>query len=131
MSHFCFGQQVLIDSCGTNDSPSLNSHEVQYFNKSLENQRNQSGFDFRNKKIGFAYGNFGKGIISKKEYFDKWGRDYYRSGHGVVDILLVLTNEEKLKSGGYDAIVVSWSKTGIYGKHRDKLIEKLKPKKGS
>lgn len=131
LTHFCFGQEVKIDSCGIDDSPTLNEYEVQYFNEALEDQRKRSDFNFQNKKIGFAYGNFGKELISKKQYFDQWGRENYNNGHGVVDLLLVLTAEEKLKSGGYDAVIVSWSKIGVYRKHRDRLIKNLKEKDGS
>jgi hypothetical protein len=41
-------------------------------------------------------------------------------------MLIRLTEAEKLLSGGYDYIIVSWSKTMISGKSRKKLIERLK-----
>ncbi|MFM9945681.1 MAG: hypothetical protein ACKVQB_10665, partial [Bacteroidia bacterium] len=78
------------------------------------------------KKIGFAYGNFGKRIISKKAYFDRWGRAYFKQHSNVTDFLLVLTADEKIKSGDFDAIIISWSKTVINDKHLQKIIEGLK-----
>ena len=128
LTNICFGQDVVIDSCGLDSSTTLNKYESQYFNQSLEKQRNRSNFDFQNKKVGFAYGNFGKGVISKKEYFDKWGKDYFENESHVVNQLIILTEEEKQQSGGFDAIIISWSKIGVAGKHKERLIEKLKEK---
>ncbi len=118
-----FGQSIVIDSCGLNTDRKLNKYEADYFNISLEKQRDN--FDFIDKNIAFTYGNFGRTNISKKEYFDRWGRTYYKQDSHVVDILLVLTAEEKIKSGGYDAIIVSWSKIGIGKKHKKIIIDRL------
>lgn len=128
LTNVCIGQEVLIDSCGTDSSATLNQYEVLYFNQSLEKPRMRSNFDFQNKKIGFAYGNFGKDVISKKEYFDRWGKEYYKNDSHVGNQLIILTEDEKEQSGGFDAIIISWSKILVSGRHRDKLIEKLKRK---
>ena len=40
--------------------------------------------------------------------------------------LLILTDEEKNLSGGYDVILVSWSKLQKQGKGRMKLVKRLK-----
>ena len=102
------------------------AHEhTKNFNRSLEKQRNRSNFDFQDKKVGFAYGNFGKGLISKKEYFNWWGKDYFENDSHVFNQLIILTEEEKEESGGYDAIIISWSKTGVYGRQKERLIKKL------
>ena len=117
-------QAILIDSCGLNTDSKLSKYESAYFNGQLSKQR--GNFDFVDKKVGFAYGNFGKTVVSKKEYFDRWGRDYFKRDSHVVDILLILTADEKVKSGDFDAIIVSWSKIMIDNKHRQKIISKLK-----
>ena len=121
-----FGQTIVIDSCGLNTNKSLNKYESDYFNKALEKQR--STFNFADKKIGFAYGTFGKTIVSKKSYFDRWGRSYFKSNGQVGNELLILTPEEKIMSGDFDAIIVSWSKLQINDKHRQKIIKRLKNK---
>ena len=126
MAHMCHGQILVIDSCGVNSNPSLNKFEAQYFNQTCQKQRNGSCFDFSNKTIGFAFGNFGNELVTKAEYFERWGKDYYKRNSDVVNQLIVLTDEEKKHSGGYDAIVVSWSKFVISQRSKEKLIKKLK-----
>ncbi len=124
-TQICLGQEIKIDSCGIDNSLSLNQYEVQYFNQELENQRKRSEFDFNGKLIGFAYGNFGKGLHSKREYFDKWGKEYFRKNSNVSNQLIVLTEEEKFNSGGYDAIILSWSKLKLSRKDKNRIIRKL------
>ena len=40
--------------------------------------------------------------------------------------LLILNEDEKLKSGGYDAFVIAWSKILVSNKQKGRLIEKIK-----
>lgn len=114
-----------IDSLGLNSSPELNSSEVKYFNSQTNKP---DSFDFKNKRVGFFYYNNGSTYITKKEYFDKWGKEYLLNNHGVMNQLLVLTPIEKGESGGYDIIIVSWSKLKINEKDKPRLIRKLKRK---
>src|SRR5690554_5248521 len=130
-TQICLGQEIEIDSCGVDRSSKLNKYEVQYFNQTLEKQRKRSHFDFQEKRIGFAYGNFGKRLITKKEYFDRWGKNYYKDNSQVVDQLIILTEKEKEESEGYDAIIVSWSKFLVSGKQKERLIKKLKERNSS
>jgi len=117
------GQAINIDSCGLDNSGVLTKWEIEYFKTSI---RTLQSLDLENKMFAFAYGNFGRTVINKNDYFEKWGRDYYNRNSGVSNILLKLTEEEKILSGGYDYIVVSWSKTLPAGKSRKKLIERVK-----
>ena len=117
------GQTINIDSCGLDVRSVLTKWEIEYFKTSI---RTLQPIDLENKMFAFAYGNFGKTVINKKDYFEKWGRDYYMRNSGVRNILLKLTEEEKILSGGYDYIIVSWSKTLAAGKSRKKLIERVK-----
>ncbi|MFY0600785.1 MAG: hypothetical protein JXR03_14015 [Cyclobacteriaceae bacterium] len=125
LSNVCSAQEVKIDSCGLNNSSVLNEFEIQYFKQELSKQLERHGFNLINKKIAFAQGNFGKGIITKQEYFNQWGRSYFNNNSHVVNQLIVLNAEERVNSGGYDAIIISWSKILVAGKHRRKLIENL------
>ena len=127
-TQICLGQVINIDSCGVDNSLGLNKYEVQYFNLELENQRKRFDFDFNGKIIGFTYGNFGKGLLTKREYFDKWGKDYFKRDSSVSNQLIVLTEKEKNESGGYDAIIVSWSKIMLSRKDKNRIIKKLKEK---
>lgn len=119
------GQIINIDSCGLDSNAILNNHEIAYFNYHLGKKHD---FDFRNKKVAFTYGNFGKGVISKKDYFERWGREYYKLKSHVVDIPIILTDQEKIQSGGFDIIIVSWSKILPTGKSRQKLIKRVNKK---
>lgn len=96
---------------------------MEYFKESIKALKTT---DLENKKFAFAHGNFGNTAISKNDYFEKWGRTYYSRNIGVSNILLKLTEEETSLSGGYDFIIVSWSKTLPAGKSRKKLIERVK-----
>ena len=124
------GQEIKIDSCGVENSNILNRYEAEYFNRSMKNQRFPTTFDFYGKKIGFFF-DIARFPISKKEYFDRWGKEYYENQSGVVNQLIVLNKIEKAESGGYDAIIVSWSKFKVTKGQKKKMIKKLKQNKSS
>jgi len=113
----------MINSCGLDTNSKLNEYERAYFK---DNIRRLNSIDLCNKKFAFAHGNFGKTIISKKYYFEEWGRDYFNRNIRIFNILIELTEEEKQQSGGYDYIIISWSKTLPVGNSRKKLIERLR-----
>lgn len=125
ISKLSFGQTLILDSCGTDSYPLLTANEVVYFNQLFEKQRLDTQFDFDGKKIGFAYGNFGKEIISKKDYFEKWGKTYLKDKKLITNQLIILSEKEKIASGGLDAIIVSWSKIKLSEKDKQNLINKL------
>jgi hypothetical protein len=120
------GQSIIIDSCGLDTNSKLNKYEAEYFNTSLGEQRGI--FTFEDKKIAFACDNSGHSLINKKEYFDRWGRDYFKRNSHVADQLIILSKEEKETSGGFDAIIVSWSKVGINEKCKQKIIRRVAKK---
>ncbi|MDB5013789.1 MAG: hypothetical protein JWQ25_1991 [Daejeonella sp.] len=117
------GQSVNIDSCGLDNKSKLTKWEIVYFKESIEALRS---IDLENKIFAFASGNFGNTIITKKDYFDRWGRKYYNNKNNVVNTLIVLTKEEKQLSGGYNYIIISWTKILPAGKSRKKLIERVR-----
>jgi hypothetical protein len=116
------GQSIKIDSCGLDNKSVLTNWEIEYFKQSIKTLKS---IDLENKMLAFAHGNFGSNVISKKDYFEKWGREYYTRNIVVSNILIKLTEEEKLLSGGYEYIIISWSKILPAGKNRKKLIEKV------
>ena len=73
-------------------------------------------FDFHGKKVAFVLGAL---FIDKKKYFKDQG------GKEVVANLVILTEEEKLKANGYDAIIVLWRKQGVSKSFRKKIIKRL------
>jgi hypothetical protein len=117
------GQSINIDSCGLDNKSILTKWEMEYFKESIKTLKS---IELENKLFAFAYGNSGNTVISKRDYFEKWGRDYYKGNADVPNILISLTEEEKSLSGGYDFIIVSYSKTVIAGESRIKLIERVK-----
>ncbi|WP_420583275.1 hypothetical protein [Reichenbachiella sp.] len=116
-----------LDSLGLNDNPELNSYESTFLNEKLEKQRQRAEFNFTEKQIGFALGHGPRhyGIRTKSEYFEE-AKEYHSNNSQIVDILVVLTEQEKDESGGFDAIIVSWSKFGVNDKARTELINNLK-----
>ncbi|MBS3913614.1 MAG: hypothetical protein KG003_03895 [Bacteroidetes bacterium] len=117
------GQIINIDSCGLDTKSILNKWEIGYFKRSIGTLQSM---DLENKHFAFAYGDKGSAIITKKDYFERWGRKYFINKDSVANILIVLTPEEKVSSGGYDYVIISWSKIQISEKSRKKLIERVR-----
>ena len=118
------GQTILIDSCGIDDNAFLNRYEIECFQNSTSRD-----IDFKDKKIAFFYGNYGKNRITKKEYFDRWGKKYFHQKSRVSNQYLLFSEEEKERSSGYDIVIVSWSKIRISERMRRRIIKKLSRKK--
>jgi hypothetical protein len=109
------------DSLGLNDNPWLTKYESEYFNNQFKNQRND--FDFMNKKIAFVTGSSGSRHLTKTDYFED-----IKSGpkdNEIADTPIFLTQEEKVKSGGYDVIMLSWVKL-LTEKRRRQIVDELK-----
>ena len=113
-------QDIIIDSCGLDESVTLSKYEAQFFNHIYAGQRSPANFDFEHKKIGFFADFNGKRKSSKQAYFSS-----YKRNSATVSELIILTEGEKRTSGGYDAIIVTWSKVKIGEKRKEKLIKKL------
>lgn len=103
---------------GQTSSPILTDKEAAYFNGELFFERNR--FDFHDKKIAFMSGSSISKVIDKQQYFSNWG------GKDIENSLLVLTEKEKIESGGFDAVIISWSKIKIGRKGRKRMLAKLK-----
>jgi hypothetical protein len=123
------GQISEIEKCGLDDEPEINNYEAKYFNEVFEVKKDD--FDFTGKVIAFYTGSSGTTKSTKSDYFNR----LKPNNNGDKDIhtwqaggtqLLILTNEEIVISGGYDAILVSWSKLHKQGKARTKLVKRLK-----
>lgn len=108
---------------GIEDSSKLNNLEADYFNKILVNKK--QNFDFKDKKIGFFIGSSGNTLSSKKKYFDNLKGRLSNNYSGSSDQLVILTEAQKKESGGYDAIIVSWSKV-LIKTATNSMIKKLK-----
>lgn len=123
------GQVSEVEKCGLDNKATVNNYEAKYFNEVFKDRREE--FDFSEKVIAFYTGSSGTTMSTKSNYFnglknrDRGGKEIHAwQSNGTQ--LLILTDKEKKLSGGYDAILVSWSKHLKQGKSREKLIKKLK-----
>jgi hypothetical protein len=98
----------------TNEATSLNS----IFSKQSKD------FDFRGKSIAFAVGTTGTQIENKNGFFEKYINPVIEGKNKNVCSLIVLTKEERSKSGGFDAVVMSPAKI-FTNEHREILINEL------
>lgn len=105
-----YGQE---DSLGVNDSPFLNMAELNLLNAQLANQRKE--FDFTGKRVAFISGKNGSEIISKSSYFG----NRRRTG------MMILSMEEKIQSGGFDALVFN-SVILFTKRQKRKTLQKLR-----
>jgi len=124
-----FGQKSEVQKCGLNNEPNITKNEAKYFNEVFKDKRGE--FDFTEKVIAFFTGSSGTTKSNKSNYFNRLKNE----NNGENDIhawqakgtqLLILTDKEKEISGGYDVILVSWSKFLKEGKSRNKLVKRLK-----
>jgi hypothetical protein len=115
-------QAQNLDSLGINDDYILNSEEAKYLNKSVGIQL--GAFDFNGKKVILSEGKSAR-IITKCDYFQRLVKPYLKDGKDMVNYLVILADEEKEKSGGFDAIVVAWSKIGLTKKRRKAIIKEM------
>jgi hypothetical protein len=95
-------------------SPILTQNEAIYYNNEFLTQRND--FDFQGKKISFVEK---RSFIDKEQFFKKYG------GKAPKENLIILTEEEKQKTKGYDAIIVLWRKHGEAKHFRKRIIKEL------
>ena len=107
---------------GLDENPVLTKPESDYFN--IEFNPYKTNYDFANLKIGFFNGNYGRNIQTKKDYFDLVKNRLGNFESASMDYLIKLTKEEKIESGGYDFIIVSWSK--ILPSNNETMIKQLK-----
>ena len=118
-------QSQNLDSLGFNDSPLLNQFESEYFNEVFKDQRGD--FNFNQAKAIFVTGNSGKEIVRKEEYFNRLVKPWLIKNNKPQTFFKILTQKEKIKSGGYDVIILSWVK--VFTKRKQKRIIRKTSKK--
>lgn len=127
-----FAQKV--ENCGLDNNPQLTNIESTFLNTYFESngfvdafgKRQNINFDFSDKKILFVGNSTGSGIMSKKAYFDQI-KNRKETGDKIQTDIYVLSEQEKVDSGGYDAFVTSYIK--FFSKSsRRKVIKDIIPK---
>lgn len=115
-----FGQNA--DSIKLDEHKFLDMQEAEVLNSILVESR--GSFDFRGKKLAFVTGSSGSRIISKSDYFETCIFPWLDKGESPQIFIVELTKEEKDRSGGYDALVLSWVKV-FTRKQKRRIIKKL------
>jgi hypothetical protein len=110
-----------LDKMGVDNLPLLNCYESTYLNVIFKDSLKE--FDFKGKQVGFIR-NGGKG---KNQYFDMH-KKYIADKNSPCDdgVLYFFDATQKEESGGYDAVIVYWSKRVI---PINDLVKRLKGKR--
>lgn len=103
-------------------SYSLTIDEVRTLNSIFSKEKND--FDFKGKVIAYTIGTTGTQIEDKIIFFDKYLNPVVKGENKNVCALIILTKDEKSKSGGFDAVIMSPAKI-FTKKHRKILIDQL------
>lgn len=122
-----FAQDIdIFKNLGLDTLSTLNNNEVEYFNSKF--QKEEYRFDFTNKKVGFFCGVTGNINRTKTDYFIEIKERILKGLDNQTDLLIVLNGIEKIKSGGFDAIVISAPKL-ITEKNKEEMLIQLKNRK--
>ena len=116
-----------LDSLGIDNASSLNQFEAEYFNEVFKDSK--GNFSFNNANVIFVTNPSGNKIIGKNEYFERLVKPWLIKGDQPQTFYSILSKDEKIRSGGYDVIVLSWVK--IFTKKKKKRILKKVKKKRS
>ena len=115
-------QDIVIDSCGLDNNPTLNPFEIAYFDEGLKYWK-PNDFNFEQKKILFLRGNYGAMTNSKSDFFEHSGKPRYANNDFPSIQLIVLSQEEKTAFPNCDAIIISWSKIPVSKRNRKKFLK--------
>ena len=115
-----FGQTTY--SIGTDDNPILTDQESALLTSFVKDSINT--FDLTNKKVAFVTGNPGNILLTKQRYFEECVDPWISHNLTPRLIIVVLTEEEKIKSGGYDALILGSVKV-FTKRQKKKIIQQL------
>ena len=74
--------------------------------------------------MAFIAGGTGSGILHKNVYFRDRVKPWLDKGFKPHISIVQLTQEEKIKSNGYDVLVLSWVKI-FTDKQRSRIVKRL------
>jgi hypothetical protein len=101
-----------INNCGLDNNPALTDEEAAFLNDYFSRE-DKSGFDFKNKKILIVGGSAGSRLEGKTNYFKSIKERMEQSALPIATQPYPFNEDEKIASGGYDAIVTFWVKVPI------------------
>ncbi len=116
-----FSQNVENEKEKSNDS--LSPQETEILNEIFS--ESDPDFDFQNKRIAYVAGTTGNIILTKDEFFKKYMDPIVDDEKRNVCNLIILTESEKIESGGYDAVILTPAKL-FTDKDRNEMIKMLK-----
>ena len=97
-----------LNKMGIDNSSLLNEFESAYLNYIFKKEKGE--IDFTGKRVAFIY----SGANScKKEYFDKERKRLRHHQTPNRGMLYILNETQKSESGGYDMVVLYWSKIAV------------------
>lgn len=99
----------------------LTTEEANLLNSLLEKSRGD--FDFSGKQVAFICG-FKSRFSSKTNFLNTCIYPWINNGTTPQVFMLLLSQEEKERSGGYDVLVLAWIKV-LTSRQKNKLIDKL------
>jgi hypothetical protein len=112
---------IRLDKTG-DESDFLNCYESSFLNAVFKDSLTH--FDFTNKKVGFI---MGASKRSKKDYFNMQKKHLVDKKSPVDNgHLHIFSKTQKMESGGYDAVIVYWSK---FVTPEQKVVERIRNKK--
>lgn len=127
VNSFCFGQKIVLDSCGLDKNSSLTKFEIQYFDSVMfRNKKDyfEKEFDWNNNSFAFYSCEPTKendGFMTKNEFFHYIEKYSYQRPRGVY----LLNDEQKKDIDNLGAIIIIDCKWYNY----ETLINKLKKRK--
>jgi hypothetical protein len=105
------------------DTEKLNKKEAKLLNSLLKDTRDT--VDLHGKKIAFMTGGNGGIILSKMDFFEMCINPWVERGVKPQISMILLSEDEKNQSRGYDIFVLSWVKC-FSNKRKRKNIVKLR-----
>ena len=110
-----------LEKCGLDNNTNLNVYEVKFLNDYYKDFR--GSFNFKDKKIVYITSPSGNEFTDKAYFFSEIKEWKTILDERIRTELTVFTQEEREKSGGYDAIISIWVKVVTTG--RKKKVIKL------
>ncbi|WP_300675605.1 hypothetical protein [Soonwooa sp.] len=119
-----YKSEVSNIKLNNNYDEALNETEVAILDQYL---LNKTPFDnFKNKKFIFIRGN-GTNIITKDDFFQEANKSISKNGEINGTYCYQFSNTEKNENGGFDGMIIMWSKINMSETRKEKIL-KLLPK---
>jgi|GEM_PF-2162273 hypothetical protein len=116
-----YGHQA--NRCGLDNSPALTDDEAAFLNDYFDEDR--KGFDFKGKKVLILGGDAGLSLYGKSDYFQSIKERLETDALPVASAPYPFTEEEKAKSGGYDAILTLWVKVPMTDSKKARVARRV------